>query len=304
MKFTTPLMALGLVAGVVAKPATIAQRGIQDFLGIISGIHDAVNNLTPLVEEYSGGDASDLLASGDAIVGMINDGVETANAQDPLTILEGAQLTQPVLNLIKDTKTLIGLLVERKELAIEEGFASDLKANLNAQYEAANALAEAISAKMPDAMKDIAKDLANQISSAIKVGVDAYSDVPDGEDPAPEEPTEEPTEGPAPTETEAPAPTGEPEEPEEPEEPQPTDCAPGVTETVTVTVTECGPGVPEPTIPVPVPPVPTGTPSWPAPQPPAPTSTGVTPPDFESGASLNKIGSFGALAAVAAVLAF
>ena len=308
MKFTTPLMALGLAAGVVAKPATLAQRGIQDFLGIISGINDAVDNLTPLVEGYNGGDATDLLASGDAIVDMINDGVETANAQDELTILEGAQLTQPVLNLIKDTEALIGLLVDRKDLAVENDIASDIKANLNAQYEAANALAEAISAKMPAAMKDIAKDLADKISAAIKTGVDAYADVPDAEEPKPTESEgPAPTEEPEPTETEGPAPTEDPEVPEpteEPEVPEPTDCV-DATSTVTVTVTDCGPGAPQPTLPVPVPPVPTGTASWPVPQPPAPTSTGKpTPPEFDSGASLNKVGSVGALAALAVVLAF
>ena len=318
MKFSTPLITMGLALGVAASPAPIVQRALEDFLGIISSINDAVTNLTPLVEGYEGGDATDIIDASNDIVAMINAGVKTADAQPELVFLDGVKLTDPVLGLIKDTETVINLLVDKKELAIENDIASDIKENLNAQFEAANRLAEAISSKMPAALEDIATDLANQISSAIKVGVDAYEDVKTPE-PTESEGTPEPTETegtPEPTETdepEVPEPTetDEPEVPEptetdEPEVPEPTDCAPGVTETVTVTITDCGPGAPEPTGENPVPPpIPTATGSFTVPQPPVPTTTGPpTPPDFDNAGVVNKVGGVGALAALAVVLAF
>ncbi|KAL1960855.1 hypothetical protein VTO42DRAFT_5838 [Malbranchea cinnamomea] len=316
MKLSTCLMTLGLTLGVTAKPATFARRGIDDFLGIISGINDAVDGLTSLIEGYTGGPGTEVIEASNELVAQIRQGVEIANAQPELTTTEGFRLTQPVLDLTKDVENVIGLLIEKKELSIENGIASTVKQNLNDQYDAATALAEAISAKMPAALQDLAKQLADGVSNAIKKGVDAYADVPDAtptDGPQPTEtdgpqPTEsedaEPTESEdaQPTETDCPEPTDDAPQPTD-DAPQPTDDAPGATSTVTVTVTDCGGVVPTPTPSLPpIPTFPTGTGSFSAPNPPAPT--GTAPPQFDSAGVVNKVSGVGALAALAVVLAF
>lgn len=330
MKWSTILMPLGLALGVVAEPVPVMKRDLASFQKFLTDIEQGINHLTSLIQDYTGGPGTDVLEYNEELIRLIYDSVEIAEASEQLSYNDGLLLAAQISALMTSITPPIDLLIEKKQLGIENGIAYDVKMAITAMYDATEALGQAIKDKMDPAMKEVADSLNAEILADIQRGVDAYADVTGPE------PTDTATQGPEPTETE-PGPTGSetvgptasptdgptatptdgptdgPTDTPGPTEtgtnpPTPTDgCDAEETETVTVTVTECG-EVPEPT---------DGNPPGDDDDDDGDDDTppggddddddnddNPTPPDFDGAGSINKVGSFGVAAAVAVVLAF
>ncbi|KAL2361211.1 hypothetical protein RJZ56_005902 [Blastomyces dermatitidis] len=267
MKVSTALFTLGLALGVVSEPIRV-QRDLDAFKAIFTEIDGKVDSLSSAI---NGGDQDNIISAGEDLVATINKGVETANAQDPLSLTEALGLTTPVQALTKKVEGAISQVIDAKEDFVAAGFAFTIKQNLDDQFAASNDLTGAVSSKVSDGVKEIAKQLAAGISNAIQKGIDAYKDVTDD---GGSTPTDEPTGTAEPTAEPTGEPTGEP--------------------TAELTGEPTG----EPTGGYPTPP-PASTPSGGV-----PTSGPTPPPEWEGAAAINGQSIAGVIAAAAVVLAF
>lgn len=294
MKFTTSIVALGLAAQALATPTlverkpTAVKRDIGAFTSVIAGIQDVVSTFDTDVKAYSGGDTSKLLSDSSSIISTTNKGVTTLSGQDTLSETDALGLTSPVQDLTKEIQTAINDLIDKKSQLVAAGEGATVESSLQDQYNAAKKLADTITSKVPSELSGIAASLSAGITDAIQKGIDAFKGTGGSTTTGGNTATTAPASA-----TTAPAGTT-------------TAPAPGSTATGTATA----PGGASGTQSVPAS---TGSGSAVPTSPGTATSSGLvpgssgtgtsTPPLFTNAASLNKINTAGALAAVAALFA-
>lgn len=182
MKFTSiALAALGLTANVLATP-TLHRRDLKAFTSVIEDIDAATKDFASTAEAYSGGDPSEVLSKGQAIVDTVTEGASKLEGEEKLTNSEALALTGPVQDLTDTVNTAIDAIIDKKSQIVEAGAGADVYQSLQDQHSAAAHLSEVISGKVPDALSDIAAELSKGITDAIQRGIDEYKDAGDGGD--------------------------------------------------------------------------------------------------------------------------
>ncbi|KFY31022.1 hypothetical protein V493_01476 [Pseudogymnoascus sp. VKM F-4281 (FW-2241)] len=175
MKFSTPLFALGFALGATASPLSV--RDLAAFKTIIANIQADADALDVAVKAYTSGDGAAVSTAADKLVGTINAGVTTANAQPMLTDLEAIGLPGPVNTCNDHVTIVVDSTIAKKDAFVANCLGPDILADFNGQLAGAKALATAITAKVSDGLKPIAADLAGKITANIQRGVDAYTGV-------------------------------------------------------------------------------------------------------------------------------
>ncbi|KAK2798310.1 hypothetical protein FQN50_008866 [Emmonsiellopsis sp. PD_5] len=329
MKLLSSLLPLGLALGVASNPLNVATRDIAVFEKFLTEIHQGVLKLGEIIDAYTGGPGTDIIESNKELVAMLYAGAETALGEPMLTQTESFGLAGFIANILQDIPGPINLLIERKDLAIENGIAYTVKTSLDDQYAASTELADAISARVDPAVKPVAEAVKAELLAAIQKGIDAYADVeppvsssttpPDTSSTVP--PTVTNTHPPTVTNTYPPSSTDAsptdsvptypgsppPSYPTNTYEPSPTGDDPCECDHTDYPTETAGPTYPtksgEPTYPTGtgVPPEPTGsypvnpTNSYTVPEP-TPTPSG--PPEFPGAGAMNRVGGMSLVAAL------
>ncbi|KAK2789197.1 hypothetical protein FQN52_006289 [Onygenales sp. PD_12] len=316
MKLLSSLLPLGLALGVASNPLNVETRDIAVFEEFLTEIHQGVLQLEEIIGGYTGGPGTDIIEFNKELAAMIHAGAETALGEPVLSQSDSFGLAGFIADILQDIPGPIDLLVEKKDLAIENGIAYSVKTSLDEQYDACVELADAISARVDPAVKPVAEAVKAELLAIIQKGIDAYADVKPPVSSSTTPPDSSSTVPPTTTNTHPPSttdapptysvptyPGSQPPYPTPTYEPSPTGDGPcGCDHTETA-----GPTYPtksgEPTYPTGtgVPPEPTGsypvnpTNSYTVPEP-TPTPSG--PPEFEGAGAMNRVGGMGLVAAL------
>ncbi|KFX94822.1 hypothetical protein V495_02263 [Pseudogymnoascus sp. VKM F-4514 (FW-929)] len=174
MKFSTPLFALGFALSVTASPLEV--RDIAAFKTVIASIQTDTDALDTAIKAFTS-DGAAVQAGSDKLVGTINAGVTTINAQPVLSDLDALGLTTPVNTLNDHVTTVVDDSIAKKDAFATACLGPAVLADLEAQLAASKALATAVTAKVSDLLKPTAAQLAGKISANIQRGVDAFTGV-------------------------------------------------------------------------------------------------------------------------------
>ena len=177
MKFSTPLFALGFALSVTASPLEV--RDIATFKTVIAGIQTDTDALDTAIKAFTS-DGAAVQAGSDKLVGTINAGVTTINAQPVLSDLDALGLTTPVNTLNDHVTTVVDDSIAKKDAFVAACLGPNVLADLEAQLAGSKALATAVTAKVSDLLKPTAAQLAGKISANIQRGVDAFTGVAGG----------------------------------------------------------------------------------------------------------------------------
>lgn len=178
MKFTTLFVALGLIFSAVAhtSPPKSTKRDVQVFKDVIEGLADQVLIVTNLVEAYSGGDAAPVLNALDDLISAIDYGTDIILAQPPLTVADGLDIVQPIVDLIDALNAMVDAIIAKEALFDSNGYADDILDRLIYFKSVLQKLADAITASVPAELADIAAEFAGEFMQAIQRAIDAYTD--------------------------------------------------------------------------------------------------------------------------------
>ncbi|KFY57979.1 hypothetical protein V496_06275 [Pseudogymnoascus sp. VKM F-4515 (FW-2607)] len=175
MKFSSTLAALGFALTATASP--LSARDLAAFKTIITNIQNDADALDVAVDAYTSGDGAAVSSANNKLVGTINAGVTTANAQPMLTDLEAIGLVTPVNTANDHVTIVVDDTIAKKDAFVTNCLGPGILAGLNAQLAGAKSLATAITAKVSDGLKPTAAQLAGKITANIQRGVDAYTGV-------------------------------------------------------------------------------------------------------------------------------
>ncbi|KAK0384873.1 hypothetical protein NLU13_7351 [Sarocladium strictum] len=164
MKFSASLLVASAFASSVF--ALVPSKPTRD-IWVLNEVNSDIIDLNNAVTAYTGGTGTTVISRADTLIGTLNAGVTTANAQPMLTLSESLALQGPVQTVTGSTRDLVDDLTAKRPLIISNGLCATTRGRVNTINTSANNLINAIVAKVPAAAQSIAERLVSDLRAEL-----------------------------------------------------------------------------------------------------------------------------------------
>jgi hypothetical protein len=170
--------ATSILAFALTAQATLVVRDLATVQGVLTDIAKQTDAVDQAVKSFSG-DISGLTSAADKLTALLKSGTTTVSGTSPLPLQDAATVSQFVTGLNSSVATLISDLIGKKEAFVAAGKGGTVLKTLQDQQAASKALADALTSKVPEALQSVAKQLSQGIDDSIASGVAAFNGLTD-----------------------------------------------------------------------------------------------------------------------------
>jgi hypothetical protein len=164
-------------SALVAVTATTAAASGTDIVNALNNVDSETQQLQSIVEDWSGSllGSFPIVTQSAHVLSAINDGTDTAEDSDPLTIEEALSIATAVTTLATTVNGTMTALINAHDEFEHWLLAPIVLLDLKTQKSASDDMSAAIIAKVPTALQAIAQNLAAPISASFDQAIDVFS---------------------------------------------------------------------------------------------------------------------------------